>query len=44
MAGPYGLTSFDWSNAKAVWSALPNNVTNCSEMLVEQVIACMRAT
>lgn len=32
----FGLTSFDWSNAKAVWSANPNSKTNCSEMLVEQ--------
>ena len=28
--------SYDWSNAKDIWSAQPNGVTNCSEMLVEQ--------
>ena len=33
---PYGLASFDWSNAKALWSSLPNDQTNCSEVLVEQ--------
>jgi len=32
----FGLVSFDWSNAKDVWSANPNTKTNCSEMLVEQ--------
>ena len=32
----FGLTSFDWSNAKAIWSSNTNNATNCSEMLVEQ--------
>ena len=32
----YGLASFDWSNAKALWSANPNDQTNCSEVLVEQ--------
>ena len=32
----YGLASFDWSNAKAAWASLPNNATNCSEMLLQQ--------
>ena len=32
----FGLVSYDWSNAKNVWASLPNEQTNCSEMLVEQ--------
>ena len=32
----YGLASFDWSNAKAIWSANANDATNCSEVLVQQ--------
>ena len=32
----FGLLSFDWSNAKEVWSQNPDDKTNCSEMLVEQ--------
>jgi hypothetical protein len=32
----FGMVSFDWSNAKQVWSKNPNTLTNCSEMLVEQ--------
>jgi hypothetical protein len=36
--GDFGMVSFDWSNAKNIWSSLPNNATNCSEMLVQQAI------
>ena len=32
----WGLLSFDWNNAKDVWSENPRTATNCSEMLVEQ--------
>lgn len=34
--GNYGLMSFDWSNARDVWSSNPTNATNCSQVLVEQ--------
>jgi hypothetical protein len=34
--GEFGMVSFDWSNAKEIWSKNKNTVTNCSEMLVEQ--------
>lgn len=32
----FGLVSFDWSNAKALWMQPPRNERTCEELLVEQ--------